>query len=105
MVLYLTPTLSGRLRLWASSTCLISGSRRSVFHVRLLDDLNILAAEAPTGQKPQMSIAWHNGEFVRIEISAEELKARKKYLDDIVVEVKKNCEVEPVNGSGSTHRF
>ena len=62
-----------------------------------LDELNILSFETPTDQKPQMTIAWHNGEFVRQELSPESVEARKKFIDNVIVEVRKNCRVEPVS--------
>ncbi len=51
-----------------------------------------------------MTMGYEGGQYIRREITEEELKRKSEHLENLVVWIRKNCEVLPVSAAGNMDR-
>jgi hypothetical protein len=61
-----------------------------------LDELRSLRErDGLYGDGRQMTIAWHNGQFIRQEFTREDIQKREQFIAEQIQKIEKACEVRP----------
>lgn len=61
----------------------------------VIDELRNLN-EGQFSEHTAMTIGWHNGQFIRQELTKEEIEAHSRFIGDQIQKIKHNCQVESV---------
>jgi tetratricopeptide (TPR) repeat protein len=61
----------------------------------VIDELRNLN-EGRFSERTSMTIGWHNGQFIRQELTKEEIEAHSRFIGDQIQKIKHNCQVESV---------
>lgn len=90
---------------WTAATMDALDVLRSVFGTimvpqSVIDELRTVRDEQEVRAEPSMTVAWHNGEFIRQEHTAEETAARRSYIEEQISRIEPACEVRPVSIPG-----
>ncbi|WIG53608.1 MAG: hypothetical protein OJF48_004528 [Afipia sp.] len=64
--------------------------RSSIDELRSLRDKDDLG-----GNGRSMTIAWHNGQYIRQEFTREDMQARDRFIADQIEKIEKACEIVP----------
>lgn len=62
----------------------------------VVDELRAMRDEEECTAERSMTIAWHNGEYVRHEYTAEDVAARRSYIVEQLSRIEAACEARPV---------
>jgi tetratricopeptide (TPR) repeat protein len=62
----------------------------------VIDELKILRDDQDVTAKQSITVAWHNGEYVKQEHTSEEIAARRSYIVEQLTRIEAACEVRPV---------
>ncbi|MBD3847380.1 MULTISPECIES: hypothetical protein [Bosea] len=87
---------------WTAATMDAFDVLRSVFGTiivpqSVIDELRTVRDEQEVRAEPSMTVAWHNGEFIRQEHTAEETVARRSYIEEQMSRIEAACEIRPVS--------
>jgi tetratricopeptide (TPR) repeat protein len=63
----------------------------------VIDELRMVRDEHSVPAERSMTIAWHNGEFIRQEHTPEEAAERRRYIEEQISRIESACEVRPVS--------
>ncbi|RUU26690.1 GreA/GreB family elongation factor [Mesorhizobium sp. M6A.T.Ce.TU.016.01.1.1] len=62
----------------------------------VIDELRTLRDEQDLTAERSMTVAWHNGEYIKQEHTAEDAAARRAYIQEQLSRIEAACEVRPV---------
>ncbi|WP_245437274.1 S46 family peptidase [Mesorhizobium helmanticense] len=62
----------------------------------VVDELRTLRDEQDLTAERSMTVAWHNGEYIKQEHTAEDAAARRAYIQEQLSRIETACEVRPV---------
>ncbi|MES4992401.1 PIN domain-containing protein [Phyllobacterium sp. 22229] len=60
-----------------------------------IDEIRELVGKQDTERGPSMTIAWHDGQYIKQEHSAEDIAARRAFIAEQLVKITASCEVRP----------
>jgi len=60
-----------------------------------IDELRILRDKQDLTGRPSLTVAWHNGEYIRQEHTPEDVAARRNFIAEQLVKIETACEVRP----------
>jgi tetratricopeptide (TPR) repeat protein len=61
----------------------------------VIDELRILRdKQEPTG-RPSLTIAWHNGQYIRQELTPEDVATRRNFIAEQLAKIEAACQVRP----------
>ena len=66
-----------------------------------LDDLQTLKEVGKFRAGESITIAWHNGQFIKQEYSKADIEARSRYIDEQIAKIELNCTVLPSSAPDS----
>ena len=66
-----------------------------------IDELRTLLSQENLDGGQMMSLSWHNGQYYREELSAEQIEKQDKYISDQLDKIKSVCEIVPAAAADS----
>lgn len=61
----------------------------------VIDELRILRDKQESTGRPSLTIAWHNGQYIRQELSPEDVATRRTFIAEQLAKIEAACEVRP----------
>ena len=85
---------------WTAATMdaldvLVSVFARLVIPRSCIDELRGLRAQDDVAGERSMAIAWHNGQYLREEVTREETETLDRYVAEQIEKIKSACEIVP----------
>lgn len=62
----------------------------------VIDELRILREKEGQFAGRAMTVAWHNGQFFRQELTKEEMEGHVRFISDQIKKIEQNCQIESV---------
>lgn len=61
----------------------------------VIDELRALRDKHEVDGQPSLTVAWHNGEFIKQEHTPEDIAVRRTYIEEQIGKIEQACEVRP----------
>lgn len=61
----------------------------------VIDELRSLRDKQEHAAERSMTVAWHNGEFIKQEHTAEDVAVRRTFIAEQITKIEESCEVKP----------